>query len=193
MSLAAAAALAIDNARLHERSSELSLLANQERIGRDFHDTAIQRIFAIGLAMHGTAQLANIPEMLAAQPELTNRLHRHTDDLDATIREIRSVIFEIDAARPVRSSLRRDVLDLIAESARVLGFDPAVRFDGPIDTLVPPEPGDPPTGGAARGAVQRRSPPPPPPPMGAATRPSPAVVETAFGTSPDGHKISARS
>jgi len=49
LGLAAAAALAIDNARMHERAGELSLLGDRERIGRDLHDTVVQSLFATGL------------------------------------------------------------------------------------------------------------------------------------------------
>jgi signal transduction histidine kinase len=130
LSLAVAAALAIENVRLHERAGELSLLADRERIGRDLHDTVVQRLFATGLAMQGTAGIAT-------HPDVVDRLQQHIDAIDGTIQEIRSAIFTIDAARSSSPSLRRDVLDLVAESARVLGFKPAVYFDGLIDTLVP--------------------------------------------------------
>ncbi len=82
--------------------------------------------------MQGTARIAE-------HPEVAVRLQQHIDDIDCTIRQIRSAIFEIEIARSAGASLRRDVLDLVAESARVLGFEPAVYFDGPIDTLVPPD------------------------------------------------------
>jgi signal transduction histidine kinase len=128
-SLAAAAAIAIDNARMHERTQELSLLADRERIGRDLHDSVVQRLFATGLAMHGTARLVD-------RPEVVERLQRHIEDIDDTIRQIRSAIFELDMARVTGFSLRRDILELMASSARVLGFDPLVRLDGPIDAAV---------------------------------------------------------
>ena len=129
-SLAAAAAIAIENARLHDRTNELSLLAERERIGRDLHDTVVQRLFATGLGLQGTARLTD-------RPEVRERLHKHIAELDETIRQIRSAIFELDAPSLVGHSLRRDILDLTAESARMLGFDPVVHLDGPIDTLVP--------------------------------------------------------
>jgi len=131
LSLAAAAALVIDNARLHRKAEEVSLLAVRERIARDLHDTAIQRLFATGLEMQGTARMSDRPEVAA-------RMQRHIDDIDTTIRQIRGAIFEMDVAGSSRAGVRREVLDLIAEAARVLGFEPAVRFDGAIDTLVPP-------------------------------------------------------
>jgi signal transduction histidine kinase len=69
-------------------ASELSLLADRERIGRELNETIIQRLFATGLAMEATAHLAE-------RPEVANRLHQHIDDIDDTIRELRSVIFAL--------------------------------------------------------------------------------------------------
>jgi signal transduction histidine kinase len=132
LSLAAAATLAIENVRLHEQAAEVSVLADRDRIGRELHDTVVQRLFAVGLAMHGTMRLAS-------NPEVTARLEQHVDDLDSTIREIRTAIFELETARSSRPSLRREVLDLVAQSSRVLGFEPTVRFAGPIDVLVQPK------------------------------------------------------
>ena len=49
--LAAAAGVAIENARLHSRVAELALVADRERIARDLHDTVIQRLFATALSL----------------------------------------------------------------------------------------------------------------------------------------------
>ena len=51
--LAAAAGVAIENARLHARLQELALVEDRERIARDLHDTVIQRLFATGLSLQG--------------------------------------------------------------------------------------------------------------------------------------------
>jgi transcriptional regulator with GAF, ATPase, and Fis domain len=54
--LAAAAGVAIENARLHARVQELALLEDRERIARDLHDSVIQRLFATGLSLQGAAK-----------------------------------------------------------------------------------------------------------------------------------------
>ena len=51
--LAAAAGVAIENARLHSKVQEMALLEDRERIGRDLHDTVIQRLFATGMSLAG--------------------------------------------------------------------------------------------------------------------------------------------
>ena len=59
------------------------------------------------------------------------------DEIDGTIREVRSAIFEMDSVRPSSTSLRRDVLDLSADRPGSSGSSPTVQFEGPIDALVP--------------------------------------------------------
>jgi hypothetical protein len=66
------------------------------------------------------------------------------DDLDETIRQIRTVIFGLDRS-PVAArtdSLRRRVLGVCTEAGRALGFEPVIRFAGLIDTEVPSGDGD---------------------------------------------------
>ena len=130
-SLAGAAAIAIENARLHERMREVSLLADRERIAHDLHDTVIQRLVAAGMSLQAMMRLVD-------RPELSERLTRVVDDLDQTVRDLRSTIFELDQRGPT-ASLRRDILDVVAEAGRALGFEPQVRFDGPVDTAVDSE------------------------------------------------------
>ncbi len=130
--LAAAAGVAIDNARLHDRVGRLALADDRARIGRDLHDTVIQRLFATGLALQG-AQV-----MCTADPaEAARRIEAAVDDLDLTVKHIRSVIFGLDASRRGESGMRDRILSLTQEAAGPLGFGPRVAFDGPVDTLVP--------------------------------------------------------
>ncbi|MBV8159468.1 MAG: GAF domain-containing protein [Acidimicrobiia bacterium] len=127
--LAVAAGIAIDHARLHGRVRELALLEDRDRIARDLHDTVIQRLFALGLSLQGAARLAQ-------RPEVSSRIDGAVDQLDSVIRQIRGTIFALED-RVTTGSVRRDVLRLTAEMAEVLGFQPAVTFDGPVETLMP--------------------------------------------------------
>jgi len=128
--LALAAGLAIDKARLYTRMRELTLSEERERIARNLHDTVIQRLFAVGLALQGVTRLLG-------RPEAEDRLQLSIDDLDETIRQIRTTIFAI--SRPSRvtgGGLRSEILDLTDEAAGRLGLDVRVDFDGPIDSSV---------------------------------------------------------
>jgi signal transduction histidine kinase len=132
VALASAAGVAIENARLHERVQELALLHDRERIARDLHDTVIQRIFATGMGLQGLARVLD-------DVEVADKIQLAVDDLDATIREIRGVIFELQAHERGNHGVRVRVLALAAEMTAILGFEPRVRFDGPVDTIIGPE------------------------------------------------------
>ena len=130
--LAAAAGVAIDNARLHAQVADLATVADRERIARDLHDTVIQRLFAIGLGLQATIKLVSDPAVAA-------RLSVAIDDLDTTVREVRGAIFDLHTVRLPGRSVREELIQLCAEAERTLGFDPGVRFDGPVDTAVDDE------------------------------------------------------
>jgi signal transduction histidine kinase len=129
VALAAAAGVAIENARLHARVADFARFEDRERIARELHDNVIQRLFATGLSLQGAIRLPG-------SSEVASRLQRAVDDLDDTIRELRSAIFELHTARLPGRGVRQEVIDVCSQSARALGFDPVVRFDGPIDNAV---------------------------------------------------------
>lgn len=130
VTLAAAAAVAIENARLQARMQAMSLLEDRERIARDLHDTVIQRLFATGLSLQ-------VAQQTTAEPALAQRLESAIDDLDLTIRQIRTAIFGLEATRAgANGSLREEILVVTREAARSLGFEPAVVFTGPLDSEI---------------------------------------------------------
>jgi signal transduction histidine kinase len=129
--LAAAAGVAIENTRLHTRLYEMGMVEDRERIARDLHDTVIQRLFATGLSLQGSARLVR------ADPDAAiERIEAAVDDLDTTVKHIRTSIFGLEASRPEGSGLRDRLLTLAHESSGALGFEPRVLFDGPIDSTV---------------------------------------------------------
>ncbi len=87
-SFASHAAIAMENARLHERVQRLAIVEERERIGKDLHDGIIQAIYAVGLS------LEDVPELMDEEPdEARARVERAIDALDQTIRDIRNFIF----------------------------------------------------------------------------------------------------
>jgi signal transduction histidine kinase len=124
------AALALERARAQEERALLAVLEDRERIARDLHDVVIQRLFATGLQLQSAARLA-------ARPEVTTRISGAVDDLDITIRDIRSAIFELRT--PLNATLRAEIRATVDAAAASLGFRPELRLDGPIDSAVPEE------------------------------------------------------
>jgi signal transduction histidine kinase len=132
VALAAAAGVAIDNARLHERVRDLALVEDRERIAMDLHDTVIQQLFAIGLSMQATARRVQ-------DNEVERRLQAAVEDLDATIKRIRSTIFTLSAAMSSGgAAVRERVLALVADVTASLPNRPHVVFEGPVETVLPP-------------------------------------------------------
>jgi len=130
-------ALALTEARAAE--DRLAVYSDRERIARDLHDLTIQRIFAAGLSLQTTRRRlttpgADLPELAAATAD---RLDSVIDELDAAIAEIRTTIFDLQlTADQEATSTRARVLREASRAARVLGFEPSVRFTGPLDSLV---------------------------------------------------------
>jgi signal transduction histidine kinase len=128
--LALATGIAIQNSRLHDRVRALSVLDDRDRIARDLHDRVIQRIYAVGMSLAGATRLDDLPQV-------HERVERAVDDLDSTITDIRTAIFELGET-PLPGGLRQAVVHLTDELGPTLGSRPVVRFAGPVDNAVPP-------------------------------------------------------
>jgi signal transduction histidine kinase len=87
---AAHAALAIENARLHERSRELSIVEERNRLARELHDAVAQKLFGVVLAAEsGTALLQRDVAAAGAQLRLAGEL------AGEAMEELRSVIVHL--------------------------------------------------------------------------------------------------
>lgn len=114
-------------AELGAARAQQEVLAERDRMARDLHDSVIQRLFAAGMALQGTASLRGGAEVAA-------RVDAVVHELDISIREIREAIFTLRTPRQP-ASLRAQVLELASAAERSLGFAPAVSFDGPVGTV----------------------------------------------------------
>ncbi|WP_128978416.1 GAF domain-containing sensor histidine kinase [Streptomyces roseicoloratus] len=128
------AALALELADRRRDAEQVSLLEDRDRIARDLHDLAIQRLFATGMTLQSARRFVE-------HPEAADRLNRAIDDLDATIKIIRSTIFGLrDHETPgTAPKLRNRIVKAVDQAAVSLGFAPALRMEGLLDTDVPPE------------------------------------------------------
>lgn len=109
----------------------LAVLGDRDRIARDLHDLVIQRLFATGMALEGAMRGMHPPDKV-------ERVRQAVDDLDATIKEIRTSIFALQQPAPhAGEGVRQSVLQAVSAARAPLGFEPDVVFHGPVDTLVP--------------------------------------------------------
>ncbi|HJE57641.1 MAG TPA: GAF domain-containing protein [Nocardiopsis listeri] len=129
-SFANQAAVALELAEARLDSERLSVLEDRDRIARDLHDTVIQRLYATAITLMGTVR--RIDDATSAK-----RVQGAVDDLDDTIRQIRSTIFALQSSAEDDSSwLRSRVLELVNTAAETLGFAPRLLTQGPVDNAV---------------------------------------------------------
>lgn len=129
-SFANQAAVALELAEARLDSERLSVLEDRDRIARDLHDTVIQRLYATAITLMGTVR--RIVDTTSAK-----RVQGAVDDLDDTIRQIRSTIFALQSSAEDDSSwLRSQVLEVVNTAAETLGFAPRLLTQGPVDNAV---------------------------------------------------------
>jgi signal transduction histidine kinase len=132
---AAQAALALQLAQARREAERVVLYEDRDRIARDLHDLVIQRLFASGMQLESSTRLLD-------NPEAVDRVRAVVDELDITIREIRSAIYALQTPGTQAPGLRTRLLEIADKAADTLGFAPSLRFDGPVDTWVPDALGD---------------------------------------------------
>ncbi|WP_423833539.1 GAF domain-containing sensor histidine kinase [Streptomyces manipurensis] len=127
---ASQAALALMMAEAQRDRERLAVFEDRDRIARDLHDLVIQRLFATGMMLEGAQRRSIVPEV-------RDGVGKAVDELDVTIQEIRTAIFALQQGpAEAPAGLRTRVLREINMAAVPLGFKPAHRFLGPVDTVV---------------------------------------------------------
>jgi two-component system, NarL family, sensor histidine kinase DevS len=125
----AAVALELADSRVKEQRAVL--LEDRDRIARDLHDHVIQQLFAAGLTVQSVASGLG-------GDERAQRLECVVSDIDDTIRQIRTSIFQLRGQLgPQTGSVRTRLIETISSVVSLLGFEPRLAFSGPIDSVVP--------------------------------------------------------
>ena len=107
--------LALELGEKNRAARQLDIFADRDRIARDLHDQVIQRLFATGLQLQSVLRRSS-------DPDTQGRVRQAVEDLDETVREIRTAIFDLHATgADEATSLRRLLLDTAAEAAEGSG------------------------------------------------------------------------
>jgi signal transduction histidine kinase len=109
---------------------QFALYEEADRIAQGLHHRVIQRLFGMGLSVQSIAN---------RHPGAAPALSETIDEIDQAIQEIRAVIVGLSPQSAVEGGIRQQVLDVVADSERTLGFTPRVYFAGRIDETVPDE------------------------------------------------------
>ena len=128
VALAAAAGVAIDNARLHERLQRVVVLEDRERIAMDLHDTVIQQLFAIGLSLEATSRRSADAETARGSTWAWRISTRPSGG---------SAPPSSSSARPPRAASGvRDRARARRRARAVTALRPRTTFEGPVDSVV---------------------------------------------------------
>jgi signal transduction histidine kinase len=127
------AAVAIELAAARSEQQRAAMLDERDRIAADLHDHVVQRLFAAGLSLQSVATV--VPE-----GRMKQRLATTIQDLDDTIRQIRTTIFQLQQEPTTGpAGVRVRLLDVLAEIAPALGFDAGLRLSGVLEARLAPD------------------------------------------------------
>jgi len=116
--------------RLSSAHEQLALIEERERIGRDLHDVVLQHLYGMGLTVQAIG--------VSADDQVAARLEEVVSDVDRIISEVRTIVFTLGSAG-TQGALGQELADVVAQASRVLGFTPALRLEGPVDSVLTPE------------------------------------------------------
>ncbi|WP_309616431.1 GAF domain-containing protein [Salinibacterium sp.] len=107
----------------------VAMLEDRGRIARDLHDRVIQQLFATGLELQSIAG--------SASPDLAERIALSVNSMDASISQIRTVIFALSVpTTDPHDTVRHSIINLANELAPRLAHTPSVSFSGPVDLVI---------------------------------------------------------
>jgi signal transduction histidine kinase len=136
MTFAAQAGIALELAEHRKDAERLAVFEDRDRIARDLHDLVIQRLYASGMKLQGV-----MPQIV--RPQVEERVSSVVDDLDATIKDIRTAIFGLQARDgKERHGLRGKVMEVLEQMTGALELSSSVQLDGRLDSAVPGDIGE---------------------------------------------------
>jgi signal transduction histidine kinase len=132
--LAAHAAVAIEKARLYERSRELSIVEERNRLARELHDSVTHQLFGVSLTAEAAVTvLDDDPAQARVQLARVQELAREA------MEELRSLIFELRPPDVESEGLLVALRKHVDVLRRVYRRDVGLHVDG--DPELPPETG----------------------------------------------------
>jgi signal transduction histidine kinase len=130
--LASHAAIAITNARLYERSRELSIMSERNRLALELHDVVSQKLFSLNLAAEAAATLLD-----RGPDEARPQLERVRDLAREALAELRSLIFGLRPAELERDGLEGVLRKEATMLQRVHGVKVRVEAEGEPPAVEP--------------------------------------------------------
>src|ERR1700722_2793076 len=117
---AGAAATAIEMGSVRLEIDRLNIVAEDERIARDLHDSVIQELFALGMSLQAAGSSLTGP--------IGDRISTVVEGLDDVISQIRHTTFHSPGRSEVPSGLREEMLRLADKYHHDLAVLPRIAF-----------------------------------------------------------------
>ncbi|MEM7127462.1 MAG: GAF domain-containing protein [Chloroflexota bacterium] len=132
VSLADQAALAIENARLHERAEQVAVMEERERLARDLHDSVTQSLYSLTLFSEAGQRVMKVGNTLRVSEylsQLSETARQALKEMRLLLYELRPVVLEQEG---LIGALRRR-LDAVEKRANI-----SVRYDVTEPIVLPP-------------------------------------------------------
>lgn len=127
--LAVAAGAGIDSIHMAQELRDNAVREDRDRIAREVHDSIIQTLFAVGLGLQArSVSTADESDMRAAMDDAAIAI-------DASIAELRRLIYDLHGDLPRRDSLVAEVEDLVARLGGPYEVPVVVSSTGSIPEL----------------------------------------------------------
>jgi signal transduction histidine kinase len=127
--LAAHAAIAITNARLYERSRELSIVSERNRLALELHDVVSQKLFSLMLTAEAAATQLDREDLTAARAQVDRARTLAREALD----ELRALILGLRPPELERDGLEGALRKEIEMLERVHGVGIDLHVAGDVD------------------------------------------------------------
>ncbi|MFV1969430.1 MAG: GAF domain-containing sensor histidine kinase [Acidimicrobiia bacterium] len=127
--LAVVAGAGINSIRMAQELQLKAVSDDRDRIARDVHDSIIQNLFAVGLGLQARSTAAT------DDPELSASLDNASIAIDASIAELRRLIYDLHGDLPKRGSLATEIKELVARLGGPYDVPAVVSVTGNIPVL----------------------------------------------------------
>mgnify|MGYP001577408504 CR=1 FL=1 len=128
------AAIAIENARLHQQVHNLAILEERERLGREIHDNLAQSLSTLKLQTSHVQDLLRGDNITLAQAQLTEMLHIASEaHLD-----VREAIFNLRQSASFAGEFLPALQAYLSRFRQTHGIDAQIEIQDGLNTNLPP-------------------------------------------------------
>jgi signal transduction histidine kinase len=126
------ASVALEYARARRELDRLMVMEDRERIAKELHDGVIQSLFAVGMGMQATAQLAR-------DPAIEERVESAVAEIDRVIRDLRNYIFGLRPGILADQELDQALRQMVKEFEEKTGTLAIADIDPKVATALGPK------------------------------------------------------